>query len=63
MATESQEDKDVDALIDRVQAALNDLKAAQRKDVKDEDAEESDEPKDLAGAEKRAQRIVRSQKG
>ena len=56
MATESQDDKDVDALIDRVQSALDELKAAQRKDVTDE------EPKDLAGAEKKAQRLVKANK-
>jgi hypothetical protein len=57
---ESPEDRNVDSLIDKVQAALNDLKAAQRKDVQAEDAEEADEPKDLSGAEKKAQRLVRS---
>ena len=58
MATESQDDKDVDALINDVQSALDRLKAAQRKDVADESGEDS--PKDLSGAEKKAQRLVRN---
>jgi hypothetical protein len=57
MATESTEDKDVDALIADVQSALDKLKTAQRKDVADED--EGPEPKDLNGAEKKAQRLIR----
>jgi Skp family chaperone for outer membrane proteins len=40
---ESPEDKAVDSVIDRIQTALNDLKAAQAKDVKDESDEESAE--------------------
>jgi hypothetical protein len=59
---ESSEDTAVDAAIKKVQAALDELVAAQRKDVAGEDAEEADEPKDLAGAEKKAQRMVRSAK-
>jgi hypothetical protein len=59
---ESQDDKDVDALIAQMQGTLDKLKAAQRKDVDGEDAEEADEPKDLSGAEKKAQRMVRANK-
>ena len=50
---ESQEDKDVDALIADMQSTLDKLKAAQRKDVEDEDSEESGEqPRNLRQAER-----------
>jgi hypothetical protein len=56
---ESQEDKDVDALISQLQSTLDKLKAAQRKDVADEE-DEYDEPNDLSGAEKKARRVMRA---
>lgn len=59
MAAESRDDKNVDALIARVQSALDDLKAAQRKDDTDEDADEASEPKNLSEAEQKARRMVR----
>jgi hypothetical protein len=59
---ESTEDKDVDTLIADVQSALDKLKAAQRKDVSAEDSEETSEPKDLNGAERKAQRLVAARK-
>ena len=55
---ESQDDKDVDALIAEMQSTLDKLKAAQDKDVKDEDSEEYGEsepkqpPKNLQQAER-----------
>lgn len=59
---ESTEDKDVDALIAEMQTTLNKLKAAQGKDVADEDSEESTEPepKNLRQAEDKARRVMRS---
>ena len=51
-------DKDVDALIKQMQSTLDKLKAAQRRDVTDEDAEEASEPKNLNEAEKKARRLV-----
>lgn len=60
--SESPEDKDVDACIADVQSALDKLKAAQRKDDAGEDAEEASEPKDLNGAEKKAQRMIAARK-
>jgi hypothetical protein len=56
---ESQEDKDVDALISQLQSTLDKLKAAQRKDVDDESGE-YDEPKNLSGAEAKARRVMRA---
>lgn len=50
-------DTAVDTAIKKVQAALDELVAAQRKD----DAGE-DEPKDLAGAEKKAHRVIAARK-
>ena len=39
-------------------STLDKLKAAQRRDVTDEDAEEASEPKNLNEAEKKARRLV-----
>ena len=59
---ESPEDKNVDSLIDKIQATLNDLKAAQAKDVKDEGAEEDAEykGKNLREADREAYVRVRA---
>lgn len=59
---ESPEDKDVDALITDLQSTLDKLKAAQGKDVEDEDKEESSEPKpkNLQQAERAAYVRVRA---
>ena len=57
---ESRDDKDVDACIADVQAALDRLKAAQRKDVRDEDGDGYPEPKNLKEAEQKAHRLRRA---
>ena len=61
---ESPEDKDVDACIADIQAALDKLKGAQRKDVDDEDSdgeykESKPAPKNLREAEQAAYTTVR----
>ncbi len=45
-----------------MQSTLDKLKAAQRKDVADEDSEEESEPKNLSGAEAKARRVMRAAK-
>ena len=52
---ESQDDKDVDSAIARMQALLDELKGAQRKDVQDESGEDenAEQPKTLAEARTR----------
>ena len=57
---ESQDDQTVDALISGLQHALDRLKTAQSKDVKDETAEESAEPKNLQEASKKAYRLLKA---
>lgn len=59
MAAESQEDKDVDALIADMQSTLDKLKAAQRKDVEDESGED-EKPKTLQEASKKAYRLLKA---
>lgn len=54
-----QDDLDVDKIITRLESALSDLKAAQRKDEADEDSEESPEsqPKTLTAASQKARQV------
>lgn len=56
---ESAEDTAVDTLVADLQSTLDKLKAAQRKDVADEDGDYP-EPKTLGEAEKKAQRLKRA---
>ena len=57
---ESEEDKAVDTLIADIQAKLDQLKAAQKKDVDDEDGEPETPPKNLKEAERVAYTRVRA---
>jgi hypothetical protein len=66
---ESADDKAVDQCIQRMQDTLDDLKAEQSKDVRDEDAEEEketprrDQPKSLRDANRSARDAIRRGRG
>jgi len=57
---ESQDDQTVDALISGLQHALDRLKTAQSKDVKDESGEDYEKPKTLQEASKKAYRLLKA---
>jgi hypothetical protein len=63
---ESSEDKVVDSLIDRMQSTLNQLKAAQQKDVAGEAEEQGEpdepEPKNLKDAGNKAYGLMKAER-